>query len=367
MLRIRPVGLKSARLRRKGWQSVQDRKKRIVDLFFLLSFLMIINIFLLMLAEDLSFQQAVWLTMSTITTVGYGDLSAQTLLGQLVTIVLMYIFGIFLLAQIAGEWIDFRIDRNDRMQKGLWRWKMSNHIVIINVPEQNGHRYLKLLVEQIRNSANFEYTPVQVVTDIFPEGLPEELSALNILLHQQSPEMPGRFEEVDIEKAAHVLVLASNVNDLRSDSVTLDILDQLKAYSLKAYVIAECIQDGNRERLKNHGAHAVIRPVRAYPELLVRAMAAPGSETILENLFRHEGDHPRRYDLRLSGETWGQLAGRFILSGLGTPLGYLDQDGEVISNPEPEQEVNGKGIFLMVSHHKIPAQEDVLRCVENAG
>lgn len=244
---------------------------------------------------------------------------------------------------------------------------MSNHIVIFNVPVLNGQRYLRILMEQIRGSASFEHMPVQLVTDSFPDGLPEDLSSEGVLLHQQSPEAPGQFDEVDIESAAFILVLASDINDMRSDSVTLDILDQLKDYELKGYVIAECIQDGNRRRLKEHGANAVIRPVRAYPELLVRAMAAPGSESILENLFRHEGDHPRRYDLKLSGQSWADLAGRFIFSGLGTPLGYLDQLGEVRTNPDPNCQVNGNAIFLMVSHQKIPSQAEVERCVANKG
>ena len=33
--------------------------------------------------------------------------------------VMMYEFGIFLLAQIAGEWIDYRFDRFERKRKGF--------------------------------------------------------------------------------------------------------------------------------------------------------------------------------------------------------------------------------------------------------
>lgn len=363
MLRIKAMLMDR---KRRGWlniQSATDRKRKMLDLFFLLIFLMLINVFLLVLAEDISLWQAIWLTMSTVTTVGYGDLAAQTVFGQAVTIVLMYVFGIFLLAQIAGEWIDYRIDRRERMRTGLWRWKMSEHIVVINVPEQNGNRYLKILVEQIRKTSNFEYMPILIISDSFAEGLPQEIVEKGVLLHSQTPESPGRFSEVDIEKAAYILVLTTDINDPRSDSVTLDILDQLKDYDIHGHVIAECIQDDNRKRLRDHGANAVIRPVRAYPELMVRTMAAPGSEAILENLFTHEGDHPRRYDVEIDNQTWGELAARIILQGLGTPLGFMDHSGVVVTNPAAETLVAGKALFLMVQHDRIPAMTDVLRCI----
>lgn len=324
---------------------------------------MIINVVLIMLAEDLGLWDAIWLTMTTMTTVGYGDLAARTLFGQVVTILLMYLFGIFILAQIAGEWIDYRFDRRERMRKGLWRWKMSEHIVVINVPDQNGERYLQILVEQIRKTNLLEHLPIEIVTSAFAEGLPGGIEEQGVVLHHSVPEGPEDFSEVDIEKAVYILVLAVDTNDLRSDSLTLDILDQLKSYDLKGYVIAECIQDSNRKRLKDHGAHAVIRPVRAYPELMVRTMAAPGSEVILENLFRHEGVHPRRYDVDIDQQLWGELASRLIALGLGTPLGFLDGSDNVITNPRAETLVVGKALFLMVYHDDIPTETAVKHCI----
>lgn len=326
---------------------------------------MTLNVFLIMLAEDLTLWDSIWLTMTTISTVGYGDLAAKTFFGQMVTIILIYICGIFMLAQIAGEWIDYRFDRRERMRKGLWRWKMSGHIVVINVPVQNGERYLKILVGQIRNTNTLEHLPIQIVSDGFPDGLPADIAAEGVVLHQDLLEGGQDFSEVDIEKAVYILVLALDTNNFRSDSVTLDILDRLKSFNLKAHIIAECIQDANRQRLRDHGADAVIRPVRAYPELMVRTMAAPGTEVILEDLFRHEGVHPHRYDVDFHQQQWGGLATRLITSGLGTPLGYLDESGNVITNPPSEITVTGKALFLMVYHHKIPAESEVQHCVNN--
>ncbi len=58
--------------------------------------------------------------MVTMTTVGYGDVYAQTAMGRLSTTVLIYFAGITLLAQIASNYIDFRIERRQKMLNGLY-------------------------------------------------------------------------------------------------------------------------------------------------------------------------------------------------------------------------------------------------------
>jgi voltage-gated potassium channel len=332
-------------------------------LFLILFGVAAAHIFAMVVFEDLSLSDAIWLTLTTMTTVGYGDMSAQTGMGRFATILLMYGIGIFLLAQIAGEWIDFRMNRRERMRKGLWRWNMKNHIVIVNSPERDGVRYLRMLVEQIRNTPVLEDLPIQVFSDSFSEGLPNEIAQWGVALHHGQPEGRDMLGEVDVEQADFIIVMAVNTQSLRSDSLTLDVLDKLSRYKLAGHVIAECVQDENRERFLRHGANAVIRPMRAYPELMVRAMAAPGTEMILEDLFTHEGVHPKRYDLAIPSQPWGELAARLLLAGLGTPIGYLNADQRVITNPEAGKQVDGTAIFLMVNQDTVPSVEDIQDCM----
>jgi len=366
MIRLHPY---LRRLRRQEWYSLQtarDKKRNIIRLFTILICLVSIHIVGMMLAEDLSLRDAIWFTMTTITTVGYGDKSPTTLWGQVITITLMYLIGISLLAQIIGEWIDFRIDRKERMLKGMWRWDMNDHLVIINAPDRDGGRYLQTLVQQVRNTPSLADCPVQIFSPDFPDGLPESLRSLGAVHHHGVPEGTDSLSEVGVETARFILVLAINADDFRADSLTLDILGQLKTLGVSGYIITECVQDENRSRFRAYGADAVIRPVRAYPELMVRAMAAPGSEEILENLFSHAGVHPRRYNVAIETKNWSDLAGRFLAHGLGTPLGFVNQADEVITNPRVDQAVSGKAIFLMVNHDAIPALNEVENCVSEA-
>lgn len=359
MLRLKTELLRRRRETELNYMLPSERRRKMRNLGIALLGLAIVHSVGMVVFESLTPWDAVWLTLTTITTVGYGDLSAQTKAGQLTTMLMMYGFGIFMVAQIVGEWIDYRFDRYERKRKGLWTWNMTDHILIINTPATDGDRYLNILTEQMRHSQTLSKHPIQILSAQYPDGLPSELVERGVLLHQGAPEGMHQLEEVKVEEAAYIVVLAGDTADNRSDSVTLDILDRLEQYNLKGYVLAECLQDENRKRLREHGANSVIRPVRAYPELLVRALVAPGSETILEDLFKDEGVHSRRYDVDLNGELWSEIVTKVVLAGLGTAVGYLGAGG-IVTNPKPNDVVVGSALFILVCHDSIPDRQAVL-------
>ena len=352
--------------RRMALQTNSERRRHIADLFLGLFLLLSLNVLAMMWFEQLPLPDAIWLTFTTVTTVGYGDLVASTAEGRLATIFLVYIVGIFLLARIVGEWIDYRFDRRDRMRRGIWSWKMKNHILILNTPDVHGDHYLRLLVEQIRDTPQLAELPIQVFSPHFPEGLPTDIAGMEVVLRSGKPEGRVNLSEANIEDAKFVVLLAVDTNDPRSDSVNLDMLDQMSEYTLSGKIIVECVLEPNRERFKRLGASAVIRPIRAYPELMVRTMSAPGTESILEDLFVYAGNHPRRYDVNFSNRKWGELASLLLEKGLGTPLGYLSGEDEMTTNPSPDADVSGHALFVMVSQNAPYELELVQECIAAA-
>ncbi len=55
----------------------------------------------MMFAENMSFPDALWWSIVTCTTVGYGDISPATSIGRVVAVILM-IFGIGLIGMLTG-------------------------------------------------------------------------------------------------------------------------------------------------------------------------------------------------------------------------------------------------------------------------
>ncbi len=322
----------------------------LVKLLLILFFVIIVHTLAITYFEDLSLGDSAWLSVTSITTVGYGDFSATTLEGRLTTIILIYIIGIWLLAQLAGNFLDFRADKRDRMTRGLWRWKeMSEHILIINTPSTDGDRYLVRLIQQIKQTPKIEYLPIEIATSAYPNGLPDKLRQMDVVHHHIDISSTLDLDILNIGSSKYVLVLCQDETDVRSDSLTLDMLDRIKQYDTNHFVLAECILDENRKRFQRLGADAVIRPVRGYPELIVRALSAPGTERVLENLFTHDGASAKRFDVSLSDKKWKDIACNLISSGVGTPLGFVTNDDEVITNPHFERIIDGKALLVMVS------------------
>jgi len=309
--------------------------------------------------EGLPLDDAIWLTLTTITTVGYGDLSAQTALGRTATTLLLYFGGIFILAKIAGDYFDYRLERKQKMITGLWRWHMQKHIVIINAPSTNPEQYFLRLTQQFRDNPAFANTPIQCLTDQFPNGLPSKLRALDILHFHGLPESQEMLDAVNANQANHIIILAKDENNYTSDSQTFDILHRLLDNKARGKIVVECINDDNRSRLLAAGAQSVLRPIRAYPELIVRAVVAPGSERVLEHLFTHSGNYTQRYDIQLEQQRWAEVVSALIHKNLGIALAYLDEQGELFCNPHSDQKITSKAIFVLVREQDTPSTAQI--------
>lgn len=314
--------------------------------------------------EGLELWPAIWLTMTTITTVGYGDLAAQTQTGQLATIVLMYISGISLLTLIVSDLIDYRIARRERMRAGNWSWNMEKHIVIINAPKYNRVSYFERLIGQIRESDKFKETPIQLLNGVFSEGLPESLQALNVVHTTGQGSDPRSLKHVNIELAEHIIILAKDEYDAQSDSITFDICHRMSDLHLGHKVIAESVLDENRQRIIELGIKTCLRPIRSYPELLVRAIDAPGSEVIIEDMFTRANDHTQRYTVWLEGEPWAHVVSALIQAELGTAMAYVTKEGKVVCHPPGEEAVHAQSLLVLVKTNAIPSAKNIQTALE---
>jgi len=327
----------------------------------LLTVLFVVHSGFMMHYENLSLGDSIWLTFTTATTVGYGDISATTTQGRLATIFLIYLGAIFVLAKVVGDYFDYRLEVRNKKANGYWSWEMNDHIVILNTPSHSGERYLQRLIKQFRASVHYEDVPIYLLTRKFENGLPPFITQLNDVVHYNgSPGNPQDLEAVCVETAREIIVLAKDEDDERSDGRTFDILHRLNDLNIGATVLAECVEDSNRKRLENAGANIVIRPIRAYPEMIVRAFDAPGSERIIENMFNSEGDRYRRYDIDISGMAWSEVVTRLITDNAGIAVAYIDRITEdMVYNPPADAMPEIKALITISKDNSLHSNEDV--------
>lgn len=339
-------------------------RARIKRLFLFLAGLLCLQVIILRLVEDLSLFEAFWLTITTLTTTGYGDYSPETFAGRLSTVVLMYFGAITMLTLIISDFIEYRFYRRERIITGRWKYKMKNHIIIINTPRQGGEQYFMRIATQIRAVPGYEQTPIQILTQAYPNGLPPELRDLGLVHYHGSGSDQNALKAVHAGDARHIILLALDETDPISDSYTFDVAHRLSELSLESRVTLECVSDQNRARFRGIGIRSIIRPVRTYPEIMVRAVVSPGTEKVLEDLFNYQEDHPHRYNITVDDLTWSDIVSALIRHGIGTALAYIDNNGEVICHPRPDAEVEGKGLIVLVKSQDTPEVEVVEDALE---
>jgi len=321
---------------------------QLIKLLIILILILIGHTWLMMHYEGLSLSDSAWLTITSATTVGYGDFSAKTVEGRLATFFLIYIAGIAILAQCAALYFEHRAEKKKLKYKGEWSWRMENHVVFINCPNEAGEEYFYQAIKQLRSShLDIADAPVMLLCDEFRDGLPERLHKLNVVHSAKRATDDNALQTASVLTASAVVVLARNANDAESDCLTFDITSRLRDRGVKARIICEAVRDCNRDRLRKAGADNVIRPIRCYPELLIRAILSPGSEQIVEDLFDSSGEECVRYNVQLSA-TWADIIKAMVDADIGTPLGYENRKNEVISSAHPKKNVKTNAVFVIV-------------------
>ncbi|MDQ7091268.1 MAG: potassium channel family protein [Methylococcales bacterium] len=163
-----------------------------------------VHVYLMGVFEGFSWQDGLWLTFTTLSTTGYGDISASTSEGKIATVLLLYLGGIFILAKTAGDYFEYRASIRFKKIRGFWKWSMSNHILIINTPSQQGEQFFVRLLKNLHNSGMQGHT-VQILTTRFPDGLPSRLSKMSGLIHYTgSGTNYDDLQAVNVEQAKYI-------------------------------------------------------------------------------------------------------------------------------------------------------------------
>lgn len=318
----------------------------------------------MMVLEGMTFIEGVWLTATTIVTVGYGDLSAKTPEGRIATMVLMYVGAIFIVAIAINDWLDRKAERLDRKANGTWRWNLARHVLIVGTPRCDATDFFARIARQIRHQADWAEAPILLLTTSFDgKPLPPVLRDLGVVHRNGRIHEPCDLEACDPSDAAGAIILAESESDAACDSMTFDAIHRLREAGLTGTIVAECIEDANRQRLTRAGATSLVRPMRGFPEALTRALFAPGSEAVIENLFTAEGDECLLIPLKTPWRgPWLDVVTRLVGSGAGTPIAYRDPTGRVRTNPLGSSVVEATALYVIVHDvREARAGEDVAR------
>jgi voltage-gated potassium channel len=296
-----------------------------------------------MLLEDLSPFNALYLTVMSLTTVGYGDFHPKTKGGQTFTMVLVVV-GVFTFFYSATELI--RILVTGQIQNILGKHRMEQQLAALR-----GHlivcgfgRMGKIVCEEFsRKRLPF------VVIDSRPQTLDNFAIAGGFAL-------PGDATSDETLKRAGIERARGLVTVMASDADNLYTTMSARLLNDKLYIVARVEDLNSEKKLIRAGANRVVSPYRIGGSRIVHAVLRPTVVDFLELATKTEHLDLQIEETQVSpGST---LAGISVLkSAVRSSLKVIivaikKAPGKMIFNPAPEEVIEAGDILVAIGHRE---------------
>jgi voltage-gated potassium channel len=250
-----------------------------------------------------SFWDAVWYSVVTMTTVGYGDIVPKTVLGRIAGMFVM-LAGIsvisLLTATISSIFVEQRIMEN----QGLRQIKLKGHTVICGWNQR-----LDSLLETLDNASEGRREGVVLINEMPPERMDEALSGYSNLnlkyVHGDYTKEPI-LSRANLKEARAVIILPDmSLTSAPRDDKTLPAALALKSLRRDLKVYAHIMDRENLTHLRRAGVDDVVVSDEHVGYLLASQITSPGiSQAVATLLNSEKGTALRR--VRVPGELVGK-------------------------------------------------------------
>ena len=324
---------------------------------------------------------AIWYTLVTITTVGYGDITPHSVLGRTSAMILL-LAGVALFGALSGKFASFLFDRQQKKDRGLLKMnKIKNHFLICGW-KPNFERILEGIL-----LANPEIPPEKII--LLNNSSQNEMEKIKADSRFKNINyIHGDFTDEDtllksqIKTAERALVLADNsenFSNLETDSRTVLAVITIKNLNPKIYCVAEIIDSKFEKHLSLAHCDEIILSADYGQNLLIQASSGKGMSHILRELISEENDSgilicdiPSKF----VGNNYGEY--RLSLNTSDILIGLLENTGNFYSrrkealaeaqkNPNVEEVVNNlKKVKSLKSNLPVFAPKDDYIIPKNA-
>ena len=254
-------------------------KKMLRGILFSLTLLiaaLLVNGAVIMAVEGWSAWQTIWFTCTTITTVGYGDISPSTVVTQWSTIVTLFFFGIIMFTYIIAKVSGVIAMSREQMNSGQYLHHREKHIVFAGWNEA----YLKGVITELRSSIHpFSKADIIIVSPLIEE-LPLWFRERGVLHVSREFYEVMALEAACIEHAAHVVIIPENGDDFRS----IDLVERIREIRFDMPITAEVYEDSMAKFLEGLGCDTQSHNP-SYPAMLVREIIAPRSGDMVSQVL----------------------------------------------------------------------------------
>jgi voltage-gated potassium channel len=280
-----------------------------------------------------SFGDAVWWTVVTAATVGYGDKVPVTTGGRLVGVLVM-IFGVGLLGMVTGRIASWLVEWKIKEGSGLsTQKKTKGHFIICGWK----HEMSRILKDILTVNPDFSDEDIVLVSMVEPaevENLRVEPELQNIRFVKGDYVDETVLHRANIKKAARVLILAdtsSQASAQEIDARAVMTILSIKAISKYIYTCVELIDSKFKRYLENVHCDEILLSREHNRILLANAASASGISHVMHELIDVEKGPlvTRRVPGRFVGDTFDNLSKHFRDVDKSILIGILENTGNI--------------------------------------
>ncbi|MFQ5822596.1 MAG: potassium channel family protein [bacterium] len=322
------------------------QRENLHRLLLILVVLIFLSTLGLALFERKSLIEAVWWSVVTITTVGYGDITPQSLGGRIIGALIMF-FGIGILGLFTATIASIFVEKKMKEERGMRSYDFENHIILC---EWN-YRAREILHE-LRMDHRIETAPIILIAEIDVKPVDDK----NLFFIQGSI-TEENLKRANLEKAKTVVILGddqleANARDAKAVLITLTV----ESLNPNVYTIVELVDGTNVQHCERANADEIIVGSEFSSKLISRATLDHGISKVLSELLSSRfGNDLFKIPVpqSMQGKSFIEIFTEMKQSNQSIILAVQKgNEGEVISNPPVDYKVAAGDYLIVISEGK---------------
>lgn len=282
---------------------------------------------------------ALWWSITTLSTVGYGDLYPESQGGRIVAVSTM-ILGVGVLGTLAATLATALIEARERGRRGARSYMLKDHVLVLGWNAKS-----LVAIDEFRLDARYRDTPICVVADL--EVTPVDDDTVRFV--RGSPAHGEPLGRASVERAAAAMVFARDPTDPRSDHETAVVVHAFRRRNARARLCAELVDSANREVLADAGCDSIVDLRSVISSLMTRSVSDAGVCDVITDLLSNRGGS-ELYRIVVSselvGRSWRECAHALLERG-STAIGLL-RDGAIRMSPALDERLAaGDEVFVV--------------------
>jgi len=326
------------------------KKENLSFVLILITVIVLVSSAIISLVEpNFTFGDALWWSMVTLTTVGYGDLTPKTFPGRSIAVLIM-ILGIGLLTTasitISATVASILINRKIKEEQGMNSYQFENHIIFC---EWNARARSILL--QFRSNISTINTPIVLIAEM--ERRPIEDKNLFFIKGAVNDET---LQRANIDRASTVIILGDDrlEGGARDAKVVLSTLT-VESLNPSVYTIVELLDERYLQHCQRANADEIIVSSELSAMLISQSALNHGISRLFNELLSPAmGNQTHTIPLppELIGKTFLDALPLLKASRQSIAIGVQNAQGEIICNPDGDYCFQAQDQLILITSPK---------------